>query len=128
MVQACAGCGRDFETLSGKYAPDGSIVCVSCGERLAASAQGAEKKSASSAFAGAFGSLLIALMSFIVQHRVIFFLFPLLAMAGGIGTAYTAIRNRRAREALGWKRIPTVLVGSIAALLGLSSLVLGFSA
>jgi hypothetical protein len=114
--------------LSGKYAPDGSIVCVSCGERLAASAQGAEKKSASSAFAGAFGSLLIALMSFIVQHRLLFFLFPLLAIAGGLGTAYTALRNQRAREALGWKRIPTVVVGTIAALLGLLRLLFSFSA
>jgi hypothetical protein len=127
MMQACAGCGNDFETLQGKYAPDGTIMCVPCGEKLAAAVHGQERKSASSAFVGAFGSVLIALMSFIVQHRVVFFLFPLLAMAGGAGTAYTALRNEQAREALGWKRIPTVIVGAFALLLGLLSLVLAFT-
>jgi hypothetical protein len=126
MIQACSGCGTSFETLQGKYAPDGTIVCVPCGEKLATAARGVEKKSASSAFAGSFGSLLIALMSFIVQHKFIFFLFPLLAMAGGAGTAYTALRNQQAREALGWKRIPTVVVGVTAVLLGLLSLLLDF--
>jgi hypothetical protein len=75
---------------------------------------------------GAFGSLLIALLSFVLQHRLISFLFPLLAMAGGAGTAYTALRNERAREALGWKRVPTIIVGLIALALGSISLVLGF--
>jgi len=127
MIQACAGCGAQFETLEGKYAPDGSIVCRACGERLASSAKLVETKSAGSSFVGAFGSLLIALLSFVLQHRFIFFLFPLLAMAGGAGTAYTAIRSERAREALGWKRIPTIVVGTIALLLGLLSLIVSFS-
>jgi DNA-directed RNA polymerase subunit RPC12/RpoP len=127
MIQACAGCGREFETLQGKYAPDGSIVCVTCGEKMAAAQVGIEKKSASSAFVGAFGSVLIALVSFAVQHRVLFFLFPVLAIAGGGGTAYTALRSRQAREALGWKRIPTIIIGILAILLGLLSLSRSFT-
>ena len=127
MLQACAGCGVEFETLQGKYAPNGSIVCAPCGEKMAAAARAIEHKSSSSAFPGAFGSVLIALMSFVVRHKVIFFLFPLLAIAGGAGTAYTALRNEQSRQALGWKRIPTVVVGGLAVLLGLLSLVASFS-
>lgn len=126
MVQACGGCGAQFETLQGKYAPDGSIVCVACGDRLASAAKAVEKQSAGSSFVGAWGSLLIALLSFVLQHRLIFFLFPLLAMAGGAGTAYTALRSERAQEALGWKRVPTIIVGGLALLLGLLSLVFSF--
>ena len=126
MVQACGGCGSQFETLDGKYAPDGSIVCGGCGEKLSLAAKQIEKQSAGSSFVGAFGSLLIALLSFVLQQRLIFFLFPLLAMAGGAGTSYTALKNERAREALGWKRLPTIIVGVIALLLGLFSLILSF--
>jgi uncharacterized membrane protein HdeD (DUF308 family) len=122
MLKACGRCGVEFETLQGKYAPDGTIVCVPCGEALAQAAKGLETKSASSAFVGAFGSLLIALLSFVFEHKLLFFLFPVLAMAGGAGTAYTALRSERAREALGWKRIPTMVVGLLAVLLGLLSL------
>jgi hypothetical protein len=43
----------------------------------------------------------------------------------GAGTAYTALRSERAREALGWKRIPTLIVGGAAVLLGLLSLFAG---
>ena len=124
MIQACGACGVQFESLEGKYAPDGSIVCVPCGERLAAEVKAVEKKSTSSAFPGAFGALLIALLSFVVRHRVLFFLFPVLAMAAGVGTAYTALKNPSARVTLGWKRVPTIAVGSFAAVLGLLSLVL----
>jgi DNA-directed RNA polymerase subunit RPC12/RpoP len=126
MIQACSGCGNEFDTLAGKYAPDGSIVCAPCGEKLMLVARSAEKKSSSSAFPGSIGAVIIALMSFIVEHRVIFFLFPLLAIAAGGGTAYTALRNESARQALGWKRIPTVALGAIAVLLGLVSLILSF--
>ncbi|HET7541336.1 MAG TPA: hypothetical protein VFK05_15775 [Polyangiaceae bacterium] len=128
MIKACGRCGTSFDTLQGKYAPDGSIVCVPCGEALAATVKGAEKKSAGSAFVGACGSVLIALLSFVLQHKLLFFLFPVLAMAGGAGTAFTALKNERAREALGWKRIPTVVIGSLALLLGLLSLLASFAA
>jgi hypothetical protein len=127
MIKACGRCGTSFDPLQGKYAPDGTIVCVPCGEALAATAKSVEKKSAGSAFVGAFGSLLIALLSFVFQHALIFFLFPVLAIAGGAGTAYTALRSQRAREALGWKRIPTVIVGVLAVLLGLLSLIASFA-
>jgi hypothetical protein len=127
MLKACGRCGANFETLEGKYAPDGTIVCVPCGDTLAASAKGLETKSASSAFVGAFGSLLIALLSFVLEHKLLFFLFPLLAIAGGAGTAYTALRSERAREALGWKRVPTMIVGSLATLLGIFSLFASFA-
>lgn len=127
MIQACGGCGTSFDTLQGKYAPDGSIVCAACGQKLSAQKNALEQKSAGSSFVGAFGCLLIALLSFVLQSRVVFFLFPLIAIAGGIGCAYTAIRSEQARQALGWKRVPTIIVGSLAAFLGLTSLVLSFA-
>lgn len=127
MIQSCGACGTQFESLQGKYAPDGSIVCVPCGERLTAAAKATEKRSTSSAFPGAFGALLIALLSFVLQHRFLFFLFPVLAIAAGAGTAFTAWKNPSARVTLGWKRIPTLIVGSIAAVLALLSLILSFS-
>ncbi len=123
MIQPCGACGVQFESLEGKYAPDGSIVCVPCGERLAAEVKAVEKKSTSSAFPGSFGALLIALLSFVLQHRIVFFLFPLLAIGAGAGTAYTALKNPTVRLTLGWKRVPTIIIGSIAAALGLLSLV-----
>jgi len=128
MIRACSGCGNEFETLQGKYAPDGSIVCAPCGEKLVLATRAAERKSSSSAFPGSIGAVVIALMSFVVEHRVLFFLFPLLAMAAGAGTAYTALRNESARQALGWKRIPTMIIGAVAVLLGAASLILAIAA
>ena len=84
------------------------------------------KQATSSAFPGAFGALLIALLSLVLQHRFLFFLFPVLAVAAGCGTAYTAWRNPSARITLGWKRVPTIIVGGIATLIGLLSLLLSF--
>jgi hypothetical protein len=64
----------------GRYAPDGSVVCVPCGERLATEQKKVATKSAGSAFGG--------------------------------GTAYSALTNPLSREPLGWKRIPTIVVGA----------------
>jgi hypothetical protein len=121
-IQACAVCATTFDTLQGKYAPDGTIVCLPCGERLAAEKATLEKKNAGSAFVGACGAVLIALLSFVLEHRIISFLLPLMAVFFGGGTAYTALRNPDARAALGGKRIPTVILGISAVVLALLSL------
>jgi hypothetical protein len=101
---------------------------VPCGERAAEQQRKVETKSAGSAFVGAWGAVLIALVSFVLEHKILFFLFPLVAIAFGGGTAYSALTNPLSRETLGWKRIPTVVVGAIAILLALLSLVSSFSA
>jgi hypothetical protein len=123
-MKGCPNCGVDFDPQQGRYAPDGTIVCVACGERYAAAAKAQEAKSAGSALAGAFGALLISLMSFVVRHGLIFFLFPLIGIVGGVGTALVALKNEAAIAALGWKRIPTLVLGASAALFGLLSLIL----
>src|SRR5262245_59374069 len=127
MTKGCPSCGAEFDPLQGRYAPDGTVVCVGCGERMATAAKREEDKSASSAFAGAFGALLVSLLSFVLVHRVIFFLFPLVGITGGAGTAFVALRNQNAIKALGWKRFTTIAIGVLALLLGLLSLVLSFS-
>jgi hypothetical protein len=48
---------------------------------------------------------------------------PLVAMGFGGGTAYTALRHPDAAQALGWKRIPTMVLGVLAIALALVSLV-----
>ncbi|HEX3139524.1 MAG TPA: hypothetical protein VHQ87_05700, partial [Rhizobacter sp.] len=122
MLQACKGCGAEFETMEGGYAADGSIVCAACAAQQSASAEKLETKNAGSAFVGAWGSVLIALLSFIIENRLVFFLFPLVAIAAGGGTAWTALTNQKAKAALGWKRIPTVVIGILGLLLALLSL------
>jgi hypothetical protein len=122
-TQACPICATTFDPLQGKYAPDGRVVCTSCGERLAQAQASAQKKSAGSAFMGACGAVLIALLSFVLEFKLLFFAMPLIAIFFGGGTAYTALRHPEAREMLGWKRIPTVVLGIIAVLLALLSLV-----
>ncbi len=122
MDRACPSCGAPFDPMQGRYAPSGVVVCAPCGERLIQAAQATERKSAGSSFVGAFGALLVALLSFVVEHRVISFLFPAIAIVGGAGTALTALRNPDAIAALGWKRYPTVGLGALAVLLALLSL------
>ena len=122
-IQACPICASSFDPLQGKYSPDGSVVCAPCGERLAQLSATAKKKSAGSAFVGACGAVLIALLSFVMQLKLVFFGMPLMAMLFGGGTAYTAITHPEAREMLGWKRIPTVVIGAFAVLLALLSLI-----
>ena len=121
-MQACPVCATTFDPLQGKYAPDGAIVCSPCGERLAAAKATLEKKNAGSAFVGACGAVLIALLSFVLEHKFISFLLPLMAIFFGGGTAYTALKNPDARAALGGKRIPTVILGVSAVVLALLSL------
>jgi hypothetical protein len=124
----CPVCGNAFERLQGAYAPDGAIVCKPCGERLGAAARSRDKEQKAGAFAGAWGSLLIAALSFVIEHRFLFFLFPLIALGGGLGTAWVAARNPESIVALGRKRWPTVVLGALAALLGALSLVLSLAA
>lgn len=122
-MQACPICANTFDRLQGKYAPDGSVVCVPCGEGLAQVSAKAKKKSAGSAFVGACGAVLIALLSFVMELRLLFFGMQLMALFFGGGTAYTAITHPEAREMLGWKRIPTIVIGGLAVLLALLSLI-----
>lgn len=122
-MQACPVCATMFDPLQGKYAPDGSVVCAPCGSRLNEAKVAEEKKSAGSAFLGACGAVLIALVSFVVQLRIGFFAIPLIAMGFGVGTAYTALRHPDAAQMLGWKRIPTIALGGVATLIALVSLV-----
>jgi hypothetical protein len=122
-MQACPICTSSFDPLQGKYAPDGSVVCSPCGERLAQVNATAKKKSAGSAFVGACGAVLIALLSFVMELKLLSFGMPLMAMFFGGGTAYTAITHPEAREMLGWKRIPTIVIGGFAVLLALLSLI-----
>jgi hypothetical protein len=126
VIKSCPNCSVDFDPQQGRYAPDGTVVCVECGDRFAAIAKAKENTAAGSALPGAFGALLISLMSFVIQHRVLFFLFPAIGIIGGAGTAFVAMRNQKTIDALGWKRYPTILLGGIAALMGLLSLALSF--
>lgn len=122
MLRACPVCEAEFDPLTGGYAPDARIVCASCAEKLNSSSLNSAKEEASSTFPGSIGSVLIGLMSFIVQHRLIFFLLPLMAIGFGLGTAWTAFWHPNAKERLGWKRIPTMIFGLLGASLGVLSL------
>ena len=122
-MQACPICATQFDPLQGKYAPDGRVVCATCGERLVQSQSAAQKKSAGSAFVGACGAVLIALVSFVLEFKLLSFGMPLMAIFFGGGTAYTALRHPDAQATLGWKRIPTVVLGGSAVLLAILSLI-----
>jgi hypothetical protein len=122
-VQCCPGCGRLFDPLQGKYAPDGSIVCVPCGEQLAAAHVTPQQKSAGSAFVGAAGAVVMALLSFALQLRISFLAIPLVAAFFGGGTAYVALRHPDAERMLGWKRLPTVTLGGVAIVLAIVSVI-----
>lgn len=127
IVTSCPCCATEFDPLQGSYAPDGRIVCASCGDKLKSQQKATETQSAGSAFIGACGAVLIALASFIVEFRAVFFLMPLLAIAAGGGTAFSAAANPEVKAALGWKRVPTIVIGGIAVALGALSLVAHFS-
>jgi hypothetical protein len=122
MLRACPVCESEFDPMTGGYAPDARIVCGPCAEKLKNSRLNAAKEEASSTFPGSIGSVLIALASFIVQNRFIFFLFPLMAIGFGLGTAWTAFSHPNARERLRWKRVPTMVFGVLGAGLGVLSL------
>jgi hypothetical protein len=126
-TQTCPMCRASFDPLQGKYAPDGTIVCSPCGTRLGQARAAEEKKNASSTFVGALGAVFIALFSFAFQLNIgplsLPFLLPLVAMGCGGATAYPALRNGDVILALGWKRIPTIVLGVLAILLALVSLV-----
>lgn len=126
-IQACPMCATSFDPLQGKYAPDGTVVCTPCGTRLAQAQSAQEEKNLGSSFVGAMGAVFIALFSFAFQLRLgplpLSFLLPLVAVGCGGVTAYTALRNEDAAQALGWKRIPTIALGGLAIVLALVSLI-----
>jgi len=126
-MQTCPDCSGALDPLKGGYNASGAIVCAGCAAKVkeAKDAQIAQAKG--SAFPGALGGLLIALASFVVEHRLVFFLFPLVAMGVGGGTALSALRNPESIQALGWKRWPTVLIGALTILIALLSLVVYFA-
>lgn len=118
---------KSLDPLQGKYAPDGTVVCTPCGTRLAQAQAVLEKKNLGSSFVGASGAVFIALFSFAFQLRVgplaLAFLLPLIAAGCGGATAYAALRNEDVAQTLGWKRIPTIVLGSLAIVLAVVSLV-----
>ncbi len=124
----CPRCATVFDPLLGSYAPDGAILCKPCGEKLAQSQKQEEKKNAGSAFVGACGAVLIALLSFVLELKLVSFGMPLMAIVFGGGTAFAALKNPEVQQALGAKRIPTIVIGTIAVLLALLSLFVQFSA
>lgn len=125
-MQACPECSVQFDPLKGGYNASGQVVCAECAAKVKA-AQSAQKAQAKgSAFIGSVGALLIALASFAVEHRLVFFLFPLAAIGAGGGTALTALKNPESIQALGWKRWPTVVLGILAILFASLSLVAYF--
>jgi hypothetical protein len=126
MLRACPVCEIDFDPMTGGYAPDARIVCASCAEKFKNGRLNAAKEEASSTFPGSIGSVLIGLMSFLVEHRFVFFLLPLMALGFGLGTAWTAFSHPNAKERLRWKRVPTMVFGVLGAALGALSLVVQF--
>lgn len=121
-MKECPVCQSEFDPMTGGYAPDARIVCAPCAEKLKTSQQKAAGEEASSTFPGAIGSVLIALVSFVFESPFVFFLFPLMAIGFGLGTAWTAFSNPIAKDKLGWKRIPTIVLGLLGTALGLLSL------
>jgi hypothetical protein len=120
-------CATTFDPLKGKYAPDGTVVCMPCGARLAQAQSMQEKKNLASTFVGALGAVFIALFSFAFRLRIgpfaLAFVLPLVAVGCGGATAYAALRNEDVAQALGWKRIPTIVLGGLAIVLALVSLI-----
>jgi hypothetical protein len=121
-------CGQQTPAARAHYDDAGALVCASCraqGIVTATRASMAEDDSrvVGGLFPGAAGALLIGLISFCIQLRFAFFILPLIAVVGGISTALTAIRRPGARDALGWRYVPTLLLGSLAVVVGVSSLV-----
>jgi hypothetical protein len=127
MPPSCPTCQLAFEPLQGGYAPDGRIVCASCAAKLKNSAQKVEADLAGSAFPGSIGSVLLGLISFVLVHRLIFFLIPLMAIGFGAGTAWVAFSNPRTREKLARKRVPTMVLGVLGVALGVLSLIVSGS-
>ena len=126
-MQACPFCHQPFDPLSGGYSPDGAIVCAPCAEKAKSAELAQQEKNKGSAFIGAAGSVLIALASFIVQFKLVFFLMPLLAIGFGGATAFSALANSEVKKALGWKKVPTIALGTLGVVLGLLSLVASFA-
>jgi hypothetical protein len=124
--QACPRCGAPMDPSRAGYSETGIQVCRACLASEQITVAEPEQKPVNVLY-GSFGSLLIATTSFCVQHRLVFFLLPLLAIGGGVGSLLQTIRDERTRQALGWMRIPSMIASGLAIALGLSSLLLSIA-
>ncbi|MCB9601875.1 MAG: hypothetical protein R3B99_26605 [Polyangiales bacterium] len=122
-TEPCPSCGRPFDPSRGQYAPDGRIVCAFCtaAPELSTLAQTSHKNHRSK-FVGALSSVGIGLLSFCIQARFFFWLFPLLAMVSGTLIFVSCVRDEEAKRALGGLLVPTMVAAAIGALIGLASL------
>lgn len=125
-MQSCPECSVEFDPLQGGYNTAGEVVCAACAAKTKEARVAQEAQAKGSAFIGSVGAVLIALASFAVEHRLMFFLFPLVAIGVGGGTALSAMKNPESIRALGWKRWPTVALGLLAILFATLSLVAYF--
>lgn len=123
----CPTCGEPLDPARAQYDDEGRLVCARCvAKRLVKTdvvARDAEHQSTKSLFVGSIGVLFLSIASFCVRHRLIFFLFPLLAIVGGTAIVMQARKTPDAREILGWKYGVSIVLAGLAACLGVLSLV-----
>ncbi len=121
----CPSCGEPLDPARAQYDDDGRLVCARCvARRLVrhdAVSKDAEHQSTKSLFVGSIGVFMLSIASFCVQHRFIFFLFPLLAIVGGIAIVMQARKTPDAREVLGWRYGFSLAVAGLGACLGVLS-------
>ncbi len=123
----CPRCAQPMDPARAGYSESGMLVCRTCvaAEQVAAPIPGANQRV--TVLYGSFGSLLVAVMSFCVESRLVFFLFPLVAIAGGLGTLFQAGFDEYTRSRIGWKRYPSMVASVLAVLLGVTSIVVSLS-
>ncbi len=110
---------------SGQYDDRGVIVCTSCAAAPQIQAvQSESNRKTQSMFIGALSSVGIGALSFCIQHKLFFFLFPAFAIISGVGIAFTCLRSNENRRLLGWRYAPTLIAAILGALLGVASLAL----
>ncbi len=126
-MQACPLCANSFNPLEGGYDASGAVVCKPCADRARAAVKTQETNAKSSWFVGAIGAFVVSFISFAVESTLVFFLFPLVGIGSGCLIAHGALKNPEVAAALGWKRWPTILIASMAVLLGALSLIVAFA-
>lgn len=125
--EPCPRCGNQMDPSRAQYDDNGALVCAFCAGSAASAAATdritqTNERERKDLFPGAIGALMVAILSFCVEHRFFFFLMPTIAFFYATVTLHQLRTQPDLRRAIGWRFIPSVILSVLACLVAISSL------
>ncbi len=134
QVMTCPGCQQEKPAAEARYNQAGDLVCRAClaksqidhQDQVVAEIRGGKEHG--EIIYGSIGAFVLSLISLVVTHRYVIFLFPFGAIVGALLSIVIPARYKEVRQALGWKLIPHYIMATLALLISVLGVMVAYRA